>query len=175
MPTEKPSSATNSTAQSLERLPSIPNLLPPEPPQFPSFKELVELDRAEQLQPQKTRRLSDLFDGTLGDPTLLVADFQRHPEKYGEESQEFLGQLASGTKSIKHLTSHERHLLNLATFDYYQTPTPKPKVTTAQRAATKLTGKPTRRKRIRRKVQKPKPRPGVDVPVTELPVYWWMQ
>jgi len=173
MTTKKPSSDTNSTAQSLVKLPSIPSLQPPEPPRFPSFNELVSMDREEQLQPKKSRRLLDLFDGTLGDPTLLAEDFRRHPEKYGKESHEFLEQLASGTKSVEHLNEHERRLLNLATFDYHQAPAPK-KTDPIQRAAAASSKNGTGRRRVRR-ANRPKPRPGIDVPVTELPAYWWMQ
>lgn len=184
MTTEKPLSATSSAISRSKKPMSIPNapsmpsispLLPLEPPQFPSFKELVELDKDEQLQPQKRRRILDLFDGTLGDPTPLVDDFQRHPEKYGTESHELLGQLASGTKSIEHLNDHERRILNLATFDYHQTLPPKKATDPIKKVTAKMTGTPTRRQRIRRKVQKPKPRPGIDVPATELPAYWWLQ
>lgn len=172
MITKKRSSATRPTAPKLEGLPNIPSLQSPEPPTFPSFKELVELDRMEQLQPQQSRRLLDLFDGTLGDPTPLVEDFRAHPEKYGNESHEFLEQLASGTKSVKHLSTNERRLLNLATFDYHQALPPK-KPSPIQRAAAAASPKGQVKQRVRR-AQKPKPRPGIDVPVTELPAYWWM-
>jgi len=163
------------TKPSSEELPSsivnLPSLKPLEaltPPKFQTFDELVEEDRKEQLHPQ-TRKEMDLFDGILGDPTLLVSDYQRHPEKYGAETHGLLEQLMQGSKSIERLTTHERRLLNLATFDYYQAVPPKKEVP-------KPTKTPDRRAAKQREApKKEKPRPGVDVPVTELPAYWWLQ
>jgi hypothetical protein len=169
MTTRKRTSKSKPEGTSLEELPA---LSPPQPPTFPSFKELVELDTTEQLQPQKSRRLLDLFDGTLGDLTPLLEDFRRSPEKYGNESQSLLEQLESGNKSVGQLNSHERRLLNLATFDYHQAPSPK-RPNPVQRAAASSAGTTTRKQRLKhRKTEKP--RPGVDIPVTELPAYWWM-
>lgn len=147
---------------------SLKPLEAPTPPKFPTFKELVEEDKQDQLRPP-LKKETDLFDGILGDLTLLVSDYQRHPEKYGIETHDLLEQLMHGSKSIEHLTTHERRLLNLATFDYYQS---KPQKKDHQ----KTQKPPERRAATPRKVpKKERPRPGVDVPVTELPAYWWLQ
>lgn len=167
MTTKQPLSEEQLTTTSLT---SLPPLKAPPPPCFPTFSELVELDKQEQEQPR--RRLADLFDGVLGDQTLLVSDYQKYPEKYGEEVRGLLEQLMQGSKSAEHLTTSDRRLLNLATFDYFQTPPLKkePPVTHGSNKA-----KP--RAQAPRKVapQREKPRPGIDVPVTELPAYWWLQ
>lgn len=169
MATRKRTSTTKSADPSLFELPRLASL---QPPTFPSFKELAARDRTEQLQPPKSRRLLDLFDGTLGDLTQLLEDFHRFPDKYGKESQGLLEQLASGSKSVEQLNPHDRRLLNLATFDYHQAPAPK-KPDPVQRAASLAKGTTTRRRRVKSsKIEKP--RPGIDVPVTELPAYWWM-
>lgn len=152
-------------------LTSLPKIEPPSPLKFPTFAELVEL---EQNQPPTTgrRKMNDLFDGVLGDVTLLLADFQDHPEKYGKETHGLLEQLMSGSTSIEQLSASERRLLNLATFDYYQAVPRKQPDHPARAAATpQLT---RRQRRIKQKAERPRPRPGIDVPVTELPAYWWM-
>lgn len=152
---------------STSSLPSLKPLAAPTPPNFPTFAELVEEDRKAQLSPQRKKE-TDLFDGILGDLTLLVSDYQRHPEKYGIETHDLLEQLMHGSKSIEHLTTHERRLLNLATFDYYQAVPPKKDKQKPTRAA------PQRRSSAHVKAKSEKPRPGIDVPETELPAYWWL-
>lgn len=177
MTTKKRRNAKSSTTQQHESHPeltSLPDLPPPEPPRFPTFQELVDLD-ATTTKETGNRRLSDLFDGTLGDPIRLIEDFQRHPEKYGEECQDLLQRLESGASSIEQLSPNDRRLLNLATFDFHQTVPPK-KETTAKKPGTSMQAKPRRRTGLfdRQKAQTQKPRPGIDVPVTELPAYWWL-
>jgi hypothetical protein len=168
MTTKQPLSEEPSTTTSLT---SLQPLVAPPPPCFPTFSELVEQDSQEQGKP-KTRRLADLFDGVLGDQTLLVSDYQRHPEKYGEEVRGLLEQLMQGSKSAEHLTTSERRLLNLATFDYFQAAPLKkePPVTHGSNKAKPRTQAPRKAAPKREK-----PRPGIDVPVTELPAYWWLQ
>lgn len=160
--------------ESQPELRKLPELQPPEAPRFPTFQELVDLDATTSMETGR-RRLSDLFDGTLGDQTRLVEDFQRSPEKYGEECQELLQRLASGKSSVDQLNDHDRRLLNLATFDYHQTPPPK-KTPTIKKPGVSMEAKPRRRTGLfnKERAQTQKPRPGIDVPVTELPAYWWL-
>jgi hypothetical protein len=168
MTTKQPLSEEPSTTTNLTSL--QPPVAPP-PPQFPTFSELVELEAQEQATP-KMRRLTDLFDGTLGDPTLLVSDYQRNPEKYGDEVKGLLEQLMQGSKSVERLTTSERRLLNLATFDYFQAP-PLKKEPPVTHGSNK--GKPRPQAPRKAAPKREKPRPGIDVPVTELPAYWWLQ
>jgi hypothetical protein len=153
----------------------LPEVPPLEAPQFPTFQELVDLE-ATTTRETGSRRLSDLFDGTLGDQTRLVEDFQRNPEKYGEECHGLLRRLESGSSSVDHLSPEDRRLLNLATFDFHQTAPPKKPATTPKKSPVSMQAKPRQRtgrfNKVR--VETQKPRPGIDVPVTELPVYWWL-
>ena len=151
----------------------LPEIQPPIFPEFPTFQELVK-QHEESSSETVSRRLSDLFDGTLGDQTRLVEDFQKYPEKYGEECRELLQRLESGSASVKHLNPNDRRLLNLATLDYHQSVPPK-KSPTPENSTAKESRPVQRVQRVKR--QKPpieRPRPGLDVPVTELPVYWWL-
>lgn len=160
-------------------LPSLPKLEPPSPPTFPTFQQLVEAERVSQPA-ASPKKLNDLFDGILGTLAPLLADFQANPEKYGEETHELLGQLTLGTKSLEQLSPNERRLLNLATFDFYQTPKPKPAEPLVKEAAVdedeeltdELDEAAEEREAANEKGQGPIP--GVDVPVTELPAYWWL-
>ena len=161
-------------------LPFLPALEPPSPPAFPTFQQLAEADRASPPPTSSVKKLNDLFDGILGTLDPLLADFQASPEKYGEETHELLGQLILGTKSLEQLSPNERRLLNLATFDYYQTPKPKPSATLVKEAAgnedEELTDEfdEEAEERAAENEKGRGPIPGVDVPVTELPAYWWL-
>ena len=166
MTTNKPSLNKLSTAMALR---SLPPLEPPSPPHFPTLEEVVQL-AAEEKPPQR-QRLLGLFDGLLGDPIHMLEDFSRHPEKYGSESHELLGQLLSGSTSLKQLSDAERRILDLATFDYLQNPQPKTKQAQALKPPSSSVKTP---KELQKELERQKPRPGVDVPVTELPAYWWL-
>lgn len=145
----------------------LPSIQPPMPPAFPTFSELVEEEAKK--TPTMRKKLTDLFDGTLGDLTPLVSDYQRNPEKYGAEAQELLEQLMHGCKSLERLNQSERLALNIATMDYHQPSRPKPApAKMAKRSA-------TRSKKPRKAKKRAEPRPGLDVPVTELPAYWWLR
>ena len=177
MTTKKHRRGKSSTTQQQESHPELtklPELQPQEAPRFPTFQELVDLD-ATTSKETESRRLSDLFDGTLGDQTRLVDDFQRHQEKYGEECHDLLQRLASGNLSVEQLSQNDRRLLNLATFDFHQAAPPK-KAPTIKKPGTSMQAKPRRRTGLfnKARVQTQKPRPGIDVPVTELPAYWWL-
>lgn len=161
-------------------LPSLPALEPPSPPTFPTFQQLVEADRASPPPTSSAQKLNDLFDGILGTLAPLLADFQASPERYGEETHELLGQLILGTKSLEQLSPNERRLLNLATFDFYQAPKPKPVEPLVKEAAVdegeELTDEldEEAEERAAENGEGRGPIPGVDVPVTELPAYWWL-
>jgi hypothetical protein len=161
----------------ITKLPSLPRLecpvaldpIPPlTPPAFPTFSELVEADTLQTQQ--KSKRLTDLFDGTLGDLTLLVSDYQEHPDKYEASVKDLLEQLMHGSKLLEHLSSSDRLLLNIATLCYHQA-APPPPARTANAPRRKL----DKTSKARKNQKQQKPRPGTDVPVTELPAYWWLQ
>lgn len=149
-------------------LTSVPPIEPLKPLSFPTFAQLVEEDAQSQSQGPKSKKIQGLFDGMLGDLGRLLLDFQESPEKYGAEVQPLLEQLMSGSTSVERLSTSERRLLDLATYDFFQ---PKPQKKETPRVAPKTTEEQTYR---REKAETPRPRPGIDVPVTELPAYWWL-
>ena len=165
-------------------LPSPPKIEPLSPPTFPTFQQLVEAERVSQQSTSSIpKKMNDLFDGILGTLEPLLADFQASPEKYGEETHELLGQLILGSKSLEQLSANERRLLNLATFDFYQAPKPKPSEPLVKEAAAEDEEDEDpidefdeeAEGRWASKNEKGRgPIPGVDVPVTELPAYWWL-
>lgn len=167
-------------------LPSLPPIEPPSPLVFPTFQQLVEADRESQQTTRAAapRKLNDLFDGMLGTLDPLLADFQASPERYGEETHELLGQMIHGSKSLEQLSESERRLLNLATFDFFQAPKTKPLVPKPilKEAAVKEgsedeeeTEDDSDDDELQASKDKGRgPIPGVDVPVTELPAYWWL-
>lgn len=177
MSTKKSSQLTPSE---ITALPSLPVIEPPSPPLFPTFQQLVDQERESLLTtPGRPKKLNDLFDGMLGDLAPLLADFQEHPEKYGEEVHELLGQLTLGSKSLEQLSESERRLLNLATFDFYQAVPKKAPEPLVKEAEAELDGdideasdEEARAKTDAEKTEAPIP--GVDVPETELPPYWWL-
>lgn len=162
----------------ITELPSLPAIEPLSPPAFPTFQQLVEADR---VSPPavSSKKLNDLFDGILGTLDPLLTDYQASPEKYGEETHELLEQLTLGSKSLEQLSTNERRLLNLATFDFYQTPKPAPPLV-KEAVAKVVDEEPTEdfdeeaelRESAHEKGRGPVP--GLDVPVTELPAYWWL-
>lgn len=170
--------------ESMELL-SLPKIEPPSPPVFPTFQQLVEEDLvslSSSLVP--TRKLNDLFDGMLGTLDPLLADYQANPEKYGVETHALLEQLMHGSKSLEQLSTTERRLLNLATLDFYAVV--QPKVEPPRPVAREMAEEDAEpdagaehdeeEKSASADTKKPEaPIPGVDVPVTELPAYWWLQ
>jgi hypothetical protein len=180
-------------------LPSLPKIERLSPLQFPTFQQLVEEDRASQqvASSPTPKKLNDLFDGMLGDLTPLLTDYQDHPEKYGAETHDLLEQLTHGSKSLEQLSTMERTLLNRATFDFFQAVPKKPEVPTApaveekddvldeleKTAEAELDGDTDMLRDDEANefagiadAKKPEaPIPGVDVPTTELPAYWWLR
>lgn len=174
--TTKPPSPSKPSSEFLREY--LPELEAPSFPKFPTFAELVE---AEQKSPPTTapKKLNDLFDGILGDLTPLLSDYARCPEKYGEETHPLLEQLTSGSKSLEQLSENERRILNLATFDFYQVDPPKkeaarPPLVKESSAKDGLELEEELRDE-EPETQGPGPRPGIDVPETELPAYWWLR
>ncbi len=166
---------------------SLPKIEPLSPLRFPTFQELVEADLATSRSPTSatpSKKLNDLFDGTLGTLDPLLADYQTTPEKYGVETHALLEQLIHGTKSLEQLSTTERRLLNLATLDFHSAYKPKPeqpRLPPHQLAEEEADADTEDREYEEEKTahadtKKPEaPVPGVDVPATELPAYWWLQ
>ncbi len=144
---------------------------PPLPPVFPTMTELVLEAQVEARKAPMTRRLLDLYDGTLGDPAPLLEDFVQHPQKYGEEQAHLLEQLMSGSTSIPLLSKTERLVLNLAVIDYMAPvpPTPAPVVKTAQKRSHDEDDDEYELE----KNGEPETRAG-EMPETELPAHWWL-
>ncbi len=160
---------------------SLPEIEPLQPLRFPTFQQLVEEDRAAQSKTPAARPLNDLFSGMLGTLEPLLADYLAHPEKYGRETHDLLEQLTHGSKSLEQLTPSERRLLNLATYDFFQAVPQKKEPPLVKEAA------PTDPEETAEETEVEDdsgaegdaggsgPVPGVDVPVTELPAYWWLR
>lgn len=174
-------SSPHAPSETME-LRSLPAIEPLSPPQFPTFQQLVEASTESQPVTGSSRKLNDLFDGMLGTLAPLLADYQETPEKYGEETRPLLERLTHGMTSLEQLSTTERMLLNRATFDYYQAPPPKVEPPKLQ-----LSDEKTELEKLAEfeeefeveddvttETKGPGPVPGVDVPVTELPAYWWL-
>lgn len=180
----KPSSLLK-PSETMELL-SLPKLEPPSPLRFPTFQELLEEELANQppISPTPSPPKNDLFAGMLGTLDPLLADYQASPEKYDASAAELLEQLTHGSKSLEQLSTTERQLLNLATLDFFSTPKPKveePWPLSAEPAEEEADPRDEEDQdeedaRASADTKKPEaPVPGVDVPVTELPAYWWLQ
>lgn len=158
----KPSSSSNDSSQ-LEGLAPLPSLVPPS---FPKFRELVNhstFEVAPEAVPEA--RPQGLFHGLLRDNyEALHRDAADNPDKYTGEARELLLQLVQKSKDVRKLTSAERSLLNRATLDFASYVSPR----TVQKAPPAPA-----RKKAERPVPPP-PRPGVDVPETDMPAYWWL-
>lgn len=140
----------------------LPFLKPLEPTSFPDFPTLAQLA---EVPEQEAKKETSLFDGLLGDVGALHDDMVRHPEKYDRRTSELLTQLASGSLPPKNLTPEERRLLDMAVMDYAQAPRPRaPGPARANQQPKKAPAK-----------KRADPVPGRDVPVTELPPYWWLR
>jgi hypothetical protein len=142
----------------------LPFLRPLEPPTFPSFPTLKEM--AEERERAQKREETGLFDGLLGGNVgALYEDWIRHPDKYERRTSELLTQLASGSRSLKELTPEERRLLDSAVVAYAQAPA-------LRRAPRRALSQP---KQARKRTKRVEPVPGRDVPITEMPPYWWVR
>lgn len=165
---------------------SLPKIEPLSPLRFPTFQELLEkeLESLSQISRTPSKPTNDLFAGMLGTLEPLLDDYQAHPEKYDSIAGALLEQLIHGMKSLEQLTTTERQLLNLATLDFFSPVKPKAEPPRLQPAeSTEEEADPDydeeqdeEEKRASADAKKPEaPVPGVDIPVTELPAYWWLQ
>lgn len=142
----------------------LPFLKPLEPPTFPSFPTMEEL-ATRQVEEQK-RKETGLFDGLLGGNVgALYEDWIRHPDKYERKTSELLTHLVSGSRSLKELTPEERRLLDSAVVTYAQAPA-------LRQAPRRAVSQP---KRAGKRAKRAEPVPGRDVPITEMPPYWWVR
>ncbi len=133
-------------------------------PKFPGFQPFPTLEDLALEDPTLGQKRSPgLFESLLNNPAVLYEDFLKSPEKYDPALERLLTELATGNKKLKALSAAESTLLDRATLDYAQAVPPKP---SAPRAAAGGARKAPRKEE--------KPRPGIDVPVTELPAYWWV-
>lgn len=152
----------------------LPFLKPLSSPSFQKFPTLYELANETQ-QTQRPREVG-LFEGLLGNPAVLYEDVLKSPGKYDERVSQVLAELTSGSKNLSALSTEERGLLDQAVLDYSQvsrkpvTPTPRASVS----SSTSKEKAPTRARKSRR-TKAEEPRPGIDVPVTELPAFWWLR
>lgn len=134
-------------------------------PSFPTLNQLaLELPTPEQ------KPSLGLFESLLNNPAILYEDFLKDPTKYDPALEKLLMELATGNKQVRTLLPADRMLLDVATLEYAQAPRPKPPAKPAAQAPT--TDDDVVEEWTSTKEQKP--RPGIDVPVTELPAYWWL-
>lgn len=165
---------------------SLPKLEPPSPLRFPTFQEIVESELANlsPTLPTPPTKTNDLFGGMLGTLDPLLADYQATPEKYDVATHALLEQLIHGIKSLEQLSTTERALLNIATLDFFSAVKPKaepPRLLPAESVEEEADPggeeeQPEYEKYAHTDAKKPEaPVPGVDVPMTELPAYWWLQ
>lgn len=146
-------------------------LAPLSPLSFPKFHELVNpktFEVARETGPAVSSQPQGLFNGLLRDDfTVLYQDATENPGKYDEQTLGLLMQLVQGATKVRELTESERRLLDKATIDFasYVPPKPPPR---------KEPPAPTRASSDKTPVSAP-PIPGIDVPETDTPAYWWLQ
>lgn len=100
---------------------------------------------------------------------ILATDALEGPEKYNAQAVVLLNEMLDGKKSTKSLTDEERRLLDQATLDFATYTPPKQAAPLPARAL------PARVARESEGTEDAEPTPGVDVPVTEAPAYWWLR
>jgi hypothetical protein len=107
----------------------IADLAPTAPPAFPQFPMLEEMQRHMRgerqhplLQLSETappREPTSLFQGMLGgNLPVLVQDSIDHPERYDEETQLFLSELAAGTRKLEGMGPEDKAHLDRAVLDF---------------------------------------------------------
>jgi hypothetical protein len=96
-------------------LPGSEQLKPLSVPRFPTFFEL-----ASQTESPSKKRETGLFEGLLGDPTVLFNDLLDNPGKYEAGVDQVVQRLVSGQASLDDLNEQERQLLDRATLDFSQ-------------------------------------------------------
>jgi hypothetical protein len=110
---------------------------------------------AELAKPQEqaeAERPKGMFEGLLGDLSVLHEDLVRHPEKYEAEVRALIiRRVGEGRTGTEYLSPQELELLDRATLDFAQTARPKqaPKRIQRQQPAKKTpTKKPKERKPV---------------------------
>lgn len=144
-------------------------LLPPQPPKFPKFAELVDPKTFEvaEVSGEPVRKETGLFYGLLGDDVrALHQDATENPDKYDDHTVGLLTQLVQGAKDVRALSRQERDLLDRATLSFasYVSPPKAPKVQ-----------RPVVEKTAAEEPMDALPTPGIDVPETNAPAYWWLR
>ncbi len=138
---------------------SLAPLAPLKPKPFPNLFELASEDRQSQKVVSRQR---GLFEELLGRPEALFIDSLEFPEKYEEQTSRLLRSLVSGERRLEDVTAEEMALLDRATVDFASAPPPAKKVEQRRTAAP------------RREAAVAGPVAGEDVPLTELPPFWWL-
>lgn len=143
-------------------------LVSPTFPHFPRFREMVHPTTFELAEPiAETKRPQGLFAGLLsGHTEVLFEDATAHPEKYDASVVPLLTAILQGERKQGELTEQELHLLDKATLDFatYVPPAPTKKAPVAV----------VRKRLAVVEAEEEPPTPGIDVPVTDLPAYWWL-
>jgi hypothetical protein len=140
---------------------------------FPKWDEIVDPKTFEVLIPHEMGEAPEpqgLFSALLKDHVeILATDALEGPDKYNPQAVELLNEMLDGKKSTKSLTDTERKILDQATLDFASYTPPKQVPTQPVRAL------PVRAVKAREDTEDADPTPGVDVPVTEAPAYWWLK
>ena len=148
------------------------NLPPLTAYQFPKFDSIVDPKTFELLVPHEVAeapRPQGLFEALLKDHVeILASDAIEEPEKYNPQVISILREMLDGKKSSKSLTASERRLLDQATLDFATYTAPKPVVQPPRKEL------PARVKQ-EESSEEGTPVPGIDVPITEAPAYWWLK
>lgn len=107
------------------RAPIAPEVVAkPDFQRFPSLEQLLDQQnphpflRLSEPPPRRSPThglLQELLGGRL---EVLIADAERHPDRYDEDTKDLLEILAAGTKTIEKLNPTEQLLLNRAVIDY---------------------------------------------------------
>jgi hypothetical protein len=157
---------------SFTALSSLKPLSPPSFPNFPKFPTLKDCARlaGEEEQQRLERKPDGIYENILGNPALLYNDLLKNPDRYEDGVQELLSRLIMGAGTSE-LEEEERALLSRATLQYVSTDPPKPPRPEGKSTASK---KPPRAKASEPSPRKKRPRPGKDVPVTEMRPFWWL-
>ncbi len=143
--------------------PSVPMALPTlESEPFQPFPTLLELAKEELSSVKSPPSSKGLFEELLGSPEVLHQSATERPELYNEATRKLLIELVERRKKLPELSPEEKKLLNEATVEFAQAPRarPAPQRTTATAPV--------------EAVAVARPRMGEDIPVTEMPAFWWL-